>query len=76
MFGEENSQSQGRQSMGSVIRSVSASMFGVQSSKKHAEDFSKGNITSFIVAGIIATIVFILTVWGIVKLVVNLTQPS
>lgn len=76
MFEEENSPSQGRQSMGSVIRSVSASMFGVQSSKKHAEDFSQGNITSFIVVGIVATIVFILSVWGVVKLVVSITQPS
>ena len=73
---EENSQPSGRQSMGGVIRSVSASMFGVQSSKKHAEDFSKGNITSYIVVGLVATFLFILTVWGIVKLVVSVTQPS
>ena len=30
---------QGRQSLASVFRSVSASMFGVQSSLKHEEDF-------------------------------------
>ena len=37
---------QRRQSLGSVIRSVSASMFGVQSSKKHAEDFAHGSAGS------------------------------
>ena len=76
MSEEENSQPTGRQSLGSVIRSVSASMFGVQSSKKHAEDFSQGSIISYVVAGLVATVLFVLTVWGIVKLVVSVTQPS
>ena len=76
MSGEENSQPTGRQSLGSVFRSVSASMFGVQSSKKHAEDFSKGNIGSYIAVGIVATVLFVLAVWGIVRLVVSVTQPS
>ena len=76
MSEEENSQSPGSQSLGSVIRSVSASMFGVQSSKKHAEDFSEGRVTSYVAVGLIATILFVLTVWGIVKLVVSVTQPS
>ena len=76
MSEEENSQPAGSQSIGSVIRSVSASMFGVQNSKKHAEDFSQGNITSYIVVGLVATVLFILIVWGIVKLVVSVTQPS
>ena len=62
--------------MGSVIRSVSASMFGVQSSKKHAEDFSQGNIASYAAVGIVATVLFVLAVWGIVRLVVSVTQPS
>lgn len=76
MSEEENSQSTGRQSLGSVIRSVSASMFGVQSSKKHAEDFSEGNIASYVVVGLVATVLFVLAVWGIVQLVVSVTQPS
>ncbi len=76
MSEEENSQSTGRQSLGSVIRSVSASMFGVQSSKKHAEDFSEGNISSYVVVGLVATVLFVLAVWGIVQLVVSVTQPS
>ena len=76
MSEEENSQSPGGQSLGSVFRSVSASMFGVQSSKKHAEDFSEGNIVSYVVIGLVATVLFVLAVWGIVQLVVSVTQPS
>jgi hypothetical protein len=76
MSEEGNSQSSGSQSLGSVVRSVSASMFGVQSSKKHAEDFSEGSVTSYVVVGLVATIVFVLTLWGIVRLVTSVTQPS
>ena len=76
MSEKENLQSPGSQSLGSVIRSVSASMFGVQSSKKHAEDFSEGSVTSYVVVGLVATILFVLAVWGVVKLVVSVTQPS
>jgi hypothetical protein len=65
-----------RQSLGSVIRSVSASMFGVQSSRKHAEDFAQGNAKAYIIVGLIATIVFVLAVWGVVKLVVSVATPS
>jgi len=65
-----------RQSLGSVIRSVSASMFGVQSSEKHEEDFAKGSAKLYIAVGLIATIVFILAVWGIVKLVVSVATPA
>ena len=65
-----------RQSLGSVIRSVAASMFGVQSSKQHAEDFAKGSARAYIVVGLIATLVFVLSVWGLVQLVVSLAQPQ
>jgi hypothetical protein len=64
------------QSLGSVIRSVSASMFGVQSSRKHAEDFAQGSARAYIVVGLIATLVFVLAIWGLVKLVVSVTTPS
>jgi len=65
-----------RQSLVSVIGSVFASMFGVQSSKKHEEDFAKGNARAYIAVGLIATLVFILLVWGVVKLVVSVAVPS
>ena len=68
--------SQGRQSLGSVFRSVSASMFGVQSSSKHEEDFVKGDATTYIVVGLVATLLFVLVVWGVVQLVVRVAQAS
>lgn len=64
------------QSLFSVIGSVFASMFGVQSSKKHDEDFRHGKASTYLVVGAVATLVFILTVWGIVKIVVGTVQPS
>ncbi|VAW72773.1 hypothetical protein MNBD_GAMMA13-714 [hydrothermal vent metagenome] len=65
------------QSLFSVFRSVSASMFGVQSSKKHAEDFTKGSAKDYIIVGLVATVLFVLTIWGLVKLVVSVVaQPG
>ena len=65
-----------RQSLFSVFRSVSASMFGVQSSKKHEEDFAEGNMKAYIVVGLVATILFILAIWGLVKLVLSVALPE
>ena len=65
-----------RQSLGNVFRSVLASMFGVQSSSKHEEDFLKGDATTYIVVGLVATILFVLAVWGVVQLVVHVAQAS
>ncbi len=75
MTQQDNSPPQ-RQSLLSVFRSVSASMFGVQSSEKHAEDFAKGSAKAYIVVGLIVTILFVLAVWGVVKLVVSVAQPG
>ena len=65
-----------RQSLFSVFGSVFASMFGVQSSKKHQEDFGHGKASTYIAVGLIATILFVLTVWGVVQLVVRIAQPT
>ena len=53
----------------SVLGSVLASMFGVQSSKKNETDFTRGKPIHYIMVGLLVTVVFILTVWGVVKLV-------
>lgn len=65
-----------RQSLFTVVRSVAASMFGVQSSKQHSEDFRHGKVSTYITVGLIATVLFVLTIWGVVQLVVHLAQPS
>ena len=51
-------------------------MLEVKNSRQHEEDFIKGNATTYIVVGLVATLVFILAVWGVVQLVVHITQPS
>ena len=63
-----------KQSLFTVFRSVSASMFGVQSSKQHKEDFAQGNIAAYIIVGLIATLLFILGIWGLVRLAVSATS--
>ena len=56
----------------SVLGSVLASMFGVQSSRRREADFTSGKPIHYILVGLLVTVVFILTVWSVVKLVVSL----
>ena len=53
-----------------VVKSVVAAAFGVQSNKNREVDFQHGSLTSYIVVGIIATILFIMTLVFIVSNVV------
>lgn len=55
-----------------VLGSVLASMFGVQSNRRREEDFTHGKPSQYVVIGLLVTLVFILTVWGIVSLVMRL----
>jgi uncharacterized membrane protein YhdT len=55
----------------SIIQSVLASAFGVQSQKNKERDFSEGRPTHFIIAGIIGTILFILVLMLVVKLILS-----
>ena len=64
-----------RQNITSVITSVLAAFIGVQSNKKRIEDFTRGKISTFIIAGLIGTIVFVLIIIGVVKLVMTLAIP-
>ncbi|MSR15130.1 MAG: DUF2970 domain-containing protein [Gammaproteobacteria bacterium] len=52
-----------------VIQSVLAASIGVQSNKNRERDFSRGSAKAFIIAGVIGTVLFILSVVTIVKLV-------
>lgn len=54
-----------------VAKSVVAAAFGVQSQANRERDFTRGSAKVFIVAGIIGTIVFVLTVWLAVKLILK-----
>lgn len=54
------------------VGSVLAAFFGVQSNKARERDFTKGKPATYIILGIVLTIVFILLIFGVVKLVLSL----
>lgn len=54
-----------------VIFSVIAAAFGVQSSKNSERDFTTGNLIVFIAVSIIFTILFVMTIIGVVSLVLG-----
>lgn len=55
-----------------MLQSVVAAAFGVQSGKNRARDFSKGKPSHFIILGLAFTLLFILLIFGVVKLVLHL----
>lgn len=54
-----------------VMVSTLAGAFGVQSEKNRLRDFQHGSAKAYIAAGIIGTVIFVLTVYGVVKLVLS-----
>lgn len=54
-------------SLGQIIMSVLAAMFGVQSDKVRRRDFTHGNPWVFILMGIVFCILFVLILYGIVS---------
>jgi hypothetical protein len=55
----------------SVLTSAAAALFGVQSRKNYDRDFTRGKPIHYIIVGLIVTVVFILSVWGLVKFVLS-----
>jgi uncharacterized membrane protein YhdT len=55
----------------SVIKSALASLMGVQKRSNFERDFSSGNPWHFIAAGLIVTVLFILTLWLVVSMVLR-----
>ena len=53
-----------------TFKSVGAAFFGVQSDKNREKDFTQGKFSYFIIAGLIAVVLFIATLVTIVALVV------
>jgi hypothetical protein len=52
-----------------VMFSVLAAFFGVQSNATRERDFEHGRPIHFILMGLMLTVIFLLLVWGLVKLV-------
>jgi len=55
----------------SLMGSMFASAFGVQSNKNRERDFQQGKFHHFIIGGIIFAVLFVLIIVGVVKLVMS-----
>lgn len=55
-----------------MLQSVLSAALGVQSAKNRSRDFSRGKPSHFIILGLLFTAVFVLVIFGIVKLVLHL----
>ena len=56
-----------------IVASTLAAFIGVQSNKNRIRDFKYGNIYSFIVSGLIFTVIFIFCITLAVKWVINIS---
>jgi hypothetical protein len=54
-----------------VVSSVLAAGFGVQSSKNRERDFKHGRARTFIIAGVVFTVLFVITVFTVVSTVLK-----
>lgn len=71
MTSSKNTQPEKKPNLIQVILSTLAAAFGVQSSKNRERDFKHGSITTYIVSGILFTVVFVLAVVFVVRLVLS-----
>lgn len=53
-----------------LVKSVTASMMGIQSQKNYEEDFAEQSVVPFVVTGIILVILFILSLVLLVNFLV------
>lgn len=59
-----------------MLQSVLAAALGVQSAKNRSRDFSRGKPSHFIFLGLLFTGVFVLTIYGVVRLVLHFAGIS
>lgn len=55
-----------------MLQSVLSAALGVQSGKNRSRDFTRGKPSHFIILGVLFTAVFVLVIFGIVKLVLHM----
>jgi len=59
-----------------TIQSTFAAACGIQSKVNRERDFANAKPATFVIAGIVFVIVFILGMYGIVQLVLSVAAPS
>ena len=67
----ETEQTQEQTGILQVIGSVLAAGFGVQSSRNRERDFQHGKYTTYIIAGIVFTLVFVVSLVMVVRAVIE-----
>ncbi|MGB2180355.1 MAG: DUF2970 domain-containing protein [Porticoccaceae bacterium] len=67
----KSSESKQKPNLISVVKSILAAGIGVQSDKNRTRDFEQGNPLTFIVGGIVFTLLFIATVATVVGFVLS-----
>lgn len=64
-----------KQPVTAIMQSVLAALFGVQKSRNYHRDVTRGQASHYIVAGLVATVFFVLSLLGLVQLVLHFSQP-
>lgn len=72
---DENKDSE-KLSLPQVFGSVISSFLGVQKNATRERDFQRGRARDFIIVGVVLTLLFIFSVWGVVQLVMRLAAPG
>ncbi len=54
-----------------IVKSVLSAMIGVQKKENLENDFSQKSVMPFVIVGILMTLIFLVTIWGVVQLVLN-----
>lgn len=67
----ENNKATEKLSLLQVFGSVMSSFLGVQKNATRERDFKHGRARDFIIVGVVLTLLFILSVWGVVQLVMS-----
>ena len=67
----ENAENKQKPSLVSVVKSILAAGIGVQSDKNRTRDFEQGNPLTFIIGGIVFTLLFIAIVATVVGFVLS-----
>lgn len=57
--------------LGAIVKSILAAGFGVQSGRNRERDFTQGQSRHYIIGGIIFTVLFVATVFTVVKIVLR-----
>jgi len=59
----------------SIMKSTIAAACGIQTKANRERDFENGKPSTFVIAGLVFVVIFILSMYGIVQLVMSLAAP-